>query len=154
MRSQKIVMVVLLALCFFSVGRFPGWLSGQQKKPTIELASSSWVTTIDGERRIRLKVQFKNDEGIGQLMFDRNTIRFNAFGDMKSTTALALTPHKIKLKRLADKDPGEKGRRLYSITGKELPREFKLVVSQRGVPQRLVITKQGEVKTVIFLEKE
>ncbi len=121
----------------------------------LDLASAYWTTSVDGARRVQLKIRFKDAKtGDGELIFNGNTVRFNDFADQTSTTAVAFQPHKIKLVHIVKKDPSGRGRRLYSILGDGLPGVFTLVApGQDGTNYTLVVTENQPEKgqSVILL---
>lgn len=132
----------------------------EAKKGQIKLALNSvfFVTPIkigNGKyRQVSLTGVLKETSGTGSLKLDINTCRLNQFGDKTACTKIGVFPYEVKFQRLRIDDPQKQKRRLYSITGKGLPKNLFLVVpSSAAGPYRFISSSdKNTTQAVITLE--
>ena len=104
-----------------------------------------------GAHTIRLNVKLDaQGGGTGALSLDPNSVIFDKFGDLASSTEIAIRDVAVTLK-LEIVNKGD-GRARYEIVGQSLTKRLFLIVSPGGGPNRLIIAeKDGAAKYVLTL---
>jgi hypothetical protein len=123
----------------------PGSAAEPKTRP-LQLTSGYPLAGLGKAKSVALAVEFEDAEvGAGTLVLDPNDKAFNAFGDVRETTTVALRTYKVKLVPLKAADPARQGRRLYTLTGDKLPGSFTLVMpGKAGGGYRLLHTRKGD----------
>jgi hypothetical protein len=91
-------------------------------------------------------------EGKIQLTHDQNSVDFNRFGDVTTSTLVAYGSSVFELKKLAIEDPSEKGRQIWDLVR---PPRFGIVPPVTGEHYRLVMSPKahGPHRLIVYQEK-
>jgi hypothetical protein len=135
---------ILAALAWAGTGA-PAFAAEGKARP-LQLVSGYPLTGVEKARSVALAVEFEDAKvGEATLVLDPNTKSFNAFGDLRETTTLALRTYKVKLIPLKVADSKKLGRKLYALTGARLPGSFTLVMPGKdGGGYRLLHARKGD----------
>lgn len=89
-------------------------------------------------RSIDLQLSGSSDEQMqGRLFLDPNSCGLNAFGDKDFCTLIGFFGIEVEVERLRLEDPSGLMRKIYSVTGKGLPRTLRMVVQGQLEPGAL-----------------
>ncbi len=138
----------------------PGVRGADDKDTGAKLSLSSgygYGLLWDKARSVHLSATLDDKgEGKGTLALDPNLKGFDQFGDMTSTTQIAVRELQVTFEEVKGKNQPKDGRRLYEIKGHGLDNRLFLVVPAKGGTTYRIVSadKEGKGQAVLLLEAQ